>query len=132
MGLKIFALTALGLMLTAPQTQASPAAECGNQAGSQVEIGNCLLKVTANVDATIKQMFGFATEAARDLDTITKRDVAVPALSLSQDTWTTYRDKHCNFVGSMYGGGSGAGIAVQSCRITLGRARVDTLMQFTQ
>ena len=125
-------LSALGLMLTISQAQADPATECGYQAGSQVEISNCLVKVATNVDAAIKQALGFANDNAKELDEITQRDVAVPALSLDQSSWAIYRNNHCDFVGSMYGGGSGTGIAIQSCRIELGRMRVGELMEFAQ
>jgi uncharacterized protein YecT (DUF1311 family) len=127
-----FALFALGLLLTLSQAHANPATECSYQAGSQVEIGDCLAKVTANVDAAIEQALEFANDVAKELDEITQRDVAVPALSLGQSSWAVYRDKHCDFVGSMYGGGSGTGIAIQSCRIELGRMRVEELMKYAQ
>ncbi len=132
MKITTFALTVLGVMLAISQAQADPAAECGYQAGSQVEISNCLVKVSINVDAAINQALGFATDAAKELDDITNRNEAVPALSLSQHTWTAYRDKHCDFVGATFGGGSGTGIAIQSCRIELGRMRTTELMKFAQ
>ncbi len=132
MEIKTLALSALGFMLTISLAQADPAAECGYQAGSQVEISNCLVKVTTNVDAAVNQALGFATDVAKELDDITNRDVAIPALSLSQNAWTAYRNMHCEFVGSTFGGGSGTGIAIQSCRIELGRKRVTELMKFGQ
>lgn len=68
-----------------------------------------------------------AQAAARELDQITGREVAEPALRASQTTWEAYRAAHCDYVGSTFGGGSGTGIAIRACRISLGRTRVDEL-----
>lgn len=132
MGIKILTLSALGIMCTISLAHADPATECGYQAGSQVEISNCLVKVTTNVDAAVNQALGFATDIAKELDDVTNRDTAVSALTLSQNAWTAYRNTHCDFVGASFGGGSGTGIAIQSCRIELGRMRVTELMKFAR
>lgn len=46
--------------------------------------------------------------------------------------WSAYRDKPCEYVGSMFGGGSGTGIAIRCCRIEYGRDHSDELMQYAQ
>lgn len=106
--------------------------ECSIEAASQVEIGSCMSALEAKVNATVETALGLATESALELDSVTGRDVAVPALSASQSAWALYRDKHCEFVGATFGGGSGTGIAITGCRIELGRTRTDTLMRYTQ
>ncbi len=75
---------------------------------------------------------GFVTASAQELDTVTGRKVAVPALEAGQAAWVAYRDLHCEFVGATFGGGSGTGAAIRGCRIELGRARADALLEFTQ
>lgn len=121
------------LLIAAPMSaMADPSLECSIDNGSQVEIGACVAKAEAAVGKSIDIALGFAMTSARDLDQITGRDVAAPALEAGQAAWSAYRDAHCDFVGSTYGGGSGTGIAIRSCRVTLGRARVTELMAYVQ
>ncbi len=121
----------LFVLLVAPEAQADPVMECGNQFGSQIEIGDCLADIEKNVDAAMGVALGFAMASAKELDTITEREVAVPALEAGQAAWSAYRDQHCEYVGSTFGGGSGTGMAIRGCRIELARARTDVLMKFT-
>jgi uncharacterized protein YecT (DUF1311 family) len=132
--MKIATLTvlALGFISIISPAQADPTSECNNQAANQVEVGNCLAKVAANVDAVIDFTLELATGAAKELDQVTERTEAIPALTNAQAAWNTYRDTHCAFVGTTFGGGSGTGIAIRSCRIELGRQRITELMNFTQ
>jgi uncharacterized protein YecT (DUF1311 family) len=120
--LSIVAMLAVGAAL------ADPASECGVDLGSQVEIGDCVAATEKRVDASLASVLGFATEAAKELDGVTGRAAAVPALEASQAAWSAYRDAQCEYVGSTFGGGSGTGIAISSCRIELGRAREAALM----
>ena len=123
---------ALLVMVVAAEAVGDSVMECGVAAGSQVEIGDCLADVERSVDATVETVLGFAMASAKELDEITERDVAVPALEAGQAAWTAYRDQHCEFAGATFGGGSGTGIAIRGCRIELGRARAGTLMGFVQ
>ena len=107
---------------------ADPSLECSD-AGSQVEIGSCVGKMEERVNMAVKASFDFAMQTAAELDEVTGRVAAQPALEAAQEAWTTYRDMQCDAVGASYGGGSGTGIAIASCRIDLGRARVDELLR---
>lgn len=109
---------------------ADPATECGGS--SQVEIGACVADTLQRVDAAVDVYLGFAMRAAEELDDLTGRSVTVESLEASQSAWTTYRDAHCDYVGATFGGGSGTGIAINSCRIKLGRDRAEDLMRYTQ
>ena len=122
---------ALWLLLSPAPASADPAMECAD-ASSQVEIGQCLAEVEQNVDAALATALRFAMNAARELDDVTGRAVAVPALEAGQTAWSAYRDKHCDYVGATFGGGSGTGVAIRSCRIELGRVRTDDLMQYAR
>lgn len=112
-----------------PVARADPSLECSIGLGSQVEIANCVAEAEAIVDKAVEVALGFARSAAEELDTVTGRVVAVPALQRSQSAWSAYRDQHCEFVGATFGGGSGTGVAIRSCRVELGRARVEALMK---
>lgn len=109
---------------------ADPATECGG--GSQVEIGSCVADTLQRVDATIDMYLGFAMNSAEELDNVTERAVTVPALEVSQAAWSAYRDAHCDYVGATFGGGSGTRIAIDSCKIELGRDRAKDLMHYVQ
>ncbi len=119
----------LFLLLVSSPVLADPALECSD-AGSQVEIGSCVGDMEKRVDLALEESFGFALQSAKNLDDLTGRPVAQPALQASQNAWALYRDTQCEAVGASFGGGSGTGIAITSCRVDLGRARVDELLRF--
>ncbi|WP_244614835.1 lysozyme inhibitor LprI family protein [Pukyongiella litopenaei] len=122
----VSSVAALAVWALPVGAMASPDMECGGS--SQIEIADCLAKVEETVDGVVASALGFATASARELDQTTGRDVAVRALEAGQAAWSAYRDAHCEFIGATYGGGSGTGIAIRSCRIELGRARARALM----
>ncbi len=128
-----FSLTLLTAILFSHSTAyANPTSECSAKFSNQVEIGNCLQDVEQTVELTIQSAFMLAKTAAIELDKITERDVSSPALEIGQDAWSKYRDEHCDFVGTTYGGGSGTGITIRECRIELGRTRVAELMKYAE
>jgi uncharacterized protein YecT (DUF1311 family) len=116
-------LISVTALFAAGAALADPATECGVDLGSQVEIGDCVAATEKRVEASLATMLGFATDAAKELDGVTGRAVSVPALEAAQAAWIAWRDAQCDYVGSTFGGGSGTGIAISSCRIELGRAR---------
>ncbi|MCA0203635.1 MAG: DUF1311 domain-containing protein [Proteobacteria bacterium] len=123
---------AAGLALSLPTLALSSAAladptmECDG--GSQIEIGACVTATLAAVDRSLETALGFARISAEELDNATGFGTAVPALDAAQEAWSAYRDAHCHAVGEGFGGGSGTGIAITACRVTLGRARVEELL----
>lgn len=131
-GLKVALVVTLLAMVGWSAASADPSFECSMNSSSQVEIGNCVGEAETTVNQTIEVALRFAMESAAELDAATERDTAVPALKAGQSAWEIYRDAHCEFVGSTFGGGSGTGIAIRSCRVELGRARVKELMSFLQ
>ncbi|WP_170765999.1 lysozyme inhibitor LprI family protein [Ruegeria lacuscaerulensis] len=118
----------LALLVSSPAL-ADPTLECSD-AGSQVEIGSCVGAMEERVNQALEASYGFAMQAAKELDDVTGRVVAQPALEASQIAWVSYRDAQCEAVGASFGGGSGTGIAITSCRVDLGRVRVDQLLRF--
>ena len=124
------ALALAAAALAAGPSAADPAMECSLAEATQVATADCLAATEKTVDAALDQALGFALDAAKALDSETGRPAAAPALESGQTAWSAYRDAHCAYVGETYGGGSGTGIAIRSCRIELGRARTDALMRF--
>ena len=128
----LLSVTALLAISSPALLAADPSLECGIHSSTQVDIGKCLTKTETDVDGAIKLALSFAQDAAQNLDKVTITDASVKALVKGQATWSAYRDSHCAFVGTTFGGGSGTGIAIQSCRIELGRIRTTHLMKFSQ
>ncbi|MCF6272200.1 MAG: DUF1311 domain-containing protein [Rhodobacteraceae bacterium] len=126
------ALIVVALVSGATAAWADPSLECSLSVGSQVEIGDCVSEAAKTVDATVELALGIAMDAAKELDSITEREVSVPALEAAQTAWLAYREQQCAFVGTTFGGGSGTGIAMESCQVELGRARVEELMDYIQ
>lgn len=123
--------SALVLCLLPIALSADPSMECSD-AGSQVEIGACVSEMAERVDAALATALSIAQGAAAELDQVTEREVMSPALEASQSAWSAYRDAHCDAIGASFGGGSGTGIAITSCRLELGRARVDALLDMAR
>ena len=128
--MKKFAAGPLFALCVPSAVFADPATECGGS--SQVEIGACVAETLQRVDATIDIYLGFAMRSAEELDRVTGRAVTVPALEAAQVAWSVYRDAHCDYVGATFGGGSGTGIGIDSCKIELGRERAEELMRYVQ
>lgn len=117
-----------GLALSAAPASADPSFECSIDASSQVETGACLEDVEARVEKVLEAAINGVTSSMAELDEVTQRTSASDTLVVSQSAWEAYRDAHCNFVGATYGGGSGTGIAIRSCRIELARTRIAALL----
>ena len=106
---------------------ADPSWECSVDSSSQVETAECLIGVESDVNAVLEMALKTAREVAKQLDEVTERDTTVPALERAQNAWEAHRDAECDYVGARYAGGSGTGIAIRSCRITMTRARIVAL-----
>ena len=122
-------LTAACLLLSAALPTgalADPTMECPGS--SQIEIGVCVSAALEAVDLAIESALDFARAGAAELDVAPGNNRAATALDAAQAAWSAYRDAQCEFIGAGFGGGSGTGIAITACRVTLGRARVDELL----
>ena len=96
---------------------------------SQVETADCLTETEKAAESALEVILGFATDSAQELDKVAGRTFAVPALQASQAAWEAWRDAECNYAGSLFGGGSGTGIEIRSCRISLTRERTQALIE---
>lgn len=119
-----------GMLLAAAPARAQPSLECSFVESSQVEIADCLAETEERANAAMELVLGYARDAAFDLDEVTGREVAMPALDAAQQAWLAYREAACAHRGALSGGGSGTGIAIRSCRIEMTRARTAELYTF--
>ncbi len=106
---------------------ADPSLECSIGAGSQVEIADCLIDVEETATEALRIILDEARSAAIELDEVTEREVAGPALEASQNAWLALQEAHCAYEGALFGGGSGTGIGIRSCRIEMIRDRIRVL-----
>lgn len=116
----------------AGSASADPSFECSIKTSSQIETSKCVSQVEATVEKVLAATLGFAQASAKELDDVTGRNLSGKALTTSQTAWAAYRDAHCAFVGTTFGGGSGTSIAISSCRIDLARDRISQLMDYVQ
>ena len=66
---------------------ADPAFECSIASGSQVETAQCLEETEDRVAQVLAASLRIAQARAEELDTVTERKVAAPALAASQAAW---------------------------------------------
>lgn len=127
--MRLLANTALASALILPATSclADPEAECIGS--TQIEIRRCVAETAKRVDKTVEMYLNLARQSADAFDASTGRVSARPALEASQEAWKRFRDAHCEYVGALFGSGSGTGIAINSCHIELGRERAKELKQ---
>jgi uncharacterized protein YecT (DUF1311 family) len=116
------------LVCLAAPALADPSLECSLSASSQVEVGACITETEERAAAALAEVLTIAQSVAAEFDAETGREAVVPALAASQAAWEAHRDAHCEYVGTTWGGGSGTGIAIGSCRIEMIRDRIDELM----
>ncbi len=117
----------VALAMAATVLSASPSLECSIKSSSQVETGRCLAEVEESVQTALEVILKFARQSAEELDSITGRDIALPALDNAQAQWEIFREAECSYAGALFGGGSGTGIEIRSCRIELTRERIKAL-----
>jgi len=116
-----------GVLLTAAPALADPVGECQAMTTSQVETGQCLNDTLGAAEHVMDLALERAQGKADELDQVTGRVVARPALDKSQAAWLTFRTANCAVPGAFAGGASGSGQFVIGCEITMTRARSDEL-----
>ncbi|AHD02785.1 lysozyme inhibitor LprI family protein [Leisingera methylohalidivorans] len=112
-----------------PPAFANPALECG--AGSQEEIGTCVAEDEEGVEAALFNALEAAMVTAAERDNTKGGTEMEAALMASQTAWEAFRSAHCAFAGQAHAVREDAGIATRACWTTLGRARVEELVRFS-
>ncbi|HET6319694.1 MAG TPA: lysozyme inhibitor LprI family protein [Chloroflexota bacterium] len=116
-----------GTLLIVPPTLADPVGECQAATTTQVETGQCLTDTLGAAEQVLGSALERAQKKADELDQVTGRVVARPALDKAQAEWETYRTTNCAVRAAFAGGASGSGQFVTSCEIMMTRARTDEL-----
>ena len=115
------------LAWNAAETHADPLGECWIDASNQIEVRACLEQTRILSEGAMEAALALAGDAAAELDRVTGRSDAVPALDASQQQWRVFRDRNCALRAALAAGGSGAGTFELNCRITMARERADEL-----
>ena len=117
-------LALIGLLCVAPSgAYADPVGECQMITLNQVETGQCLQDTLATVDAVMNNALANAQAEADELDQVTGRTEARPALDRAQTSWSAFRALNCLVPAAMAAGASGSGHFTLGCQISMARAR---------
>ena len=90
-------------------------------------VQRCLVDLDKEAQAALVKAEGDAGRRARDIDNVTGRVPAAPALAKSMRAFADYRKAQCDFVRAMYSKAGGAEQAQIGCMIDLTRRRVREL-----
>jgi uncharacterized protein YecT (DUF1311 family) len=125
------ALALLGCLTASAMAQQPPTyapareVDCG-EAGSNVEIGQCLVRELRSADAALDQL---VRRRLADVD----KEGGVPAaqrpqwrqfIRQAQESFLAYRQNECGILAYEWWGGSGASNAQGFCRLELTRERI--------
>jgi uncharacterized protein YecT (DUF1311 family) len=116
-----------GLSMLPSVAFADPVAECQVITTNQVETGQCLTDTLVTADAVMATALENTQAAADELDHVTGRVVARPALDRAQTAWAAFRALNCEVPAAMAGGASGSGHFTLGCQIEMARARTHEL-----
>jgi heat shock protein HslJ len=106
---------------------ADPLDACWALAESRLDVGPCLADQRQQSEAALAEIADRVMTAAADLDRITERSLAVPALEQAETAFAAYRDAQCGAVRTMAASGTGAGDFELACIVRLNRTRIDEL-----
>src|SRR6266536_1522088 len=106
---------------------ASPVSECQAVAANQVEVTQCLQAVLAAADGAMGAALQRVLQRADEIDAVTGRPVARPAVEQAQVEWQAFRERNCAVRAALTAGASGSGQFQLGCSITMARDRESEL-----
>lgn len=116
------------LILACPLTSfAENVDECYKNAQTTAAIRECLKQELQETREEYRSVMEKLTNQAGELDRVTGRNVALPALEKANLSFDRYVSDQCVFEEAMIAGGTGAGAANLSCQINLLRLRMGSL-----
>jgi uncharacterized protein YecT (DUF1311 family) len=124
---RALALGACLILFNTTSALADPVGECQTVTANQVNTNQCLQNTQAAAQHVLDLALMRAHEKAAELDAVTGRDEAVPALDQSQADWETFLASNCAVRGAMAGGASGSGSFIAGCAIEMTRLRAAEL-----
>jgi len=117
---------AIVTLLTAGAATAGALDECLIR-NEPAAVNRCLVDLDKEAQAALVKAEGDAGKRARDIDNVTGRSPAAPALAKSMRAFSEYRKAQCEFVRAMYSTAAGSEQAQLGCMVDLTRRRVREL-----
>ena len=87
----------------------------------------CLKKELQQTRDEYREAMEKLTQQAGELDRVTGRNEALPALEKANTAFDRYVSEQCRFEETMMGGGTGAGAANLACQINLLHVRMGAI-----
>lgn len=120
------------LILAIPAVYAQDSIEqCYKAATNEVAMRECLKKELQQTRDEYREALDKLTQQAGELDRVTGRNEAMPALEKANMSFDRYVSEQCRFEETMFSGGSGAGAANLACQINLLHIRIGAMEAFT-
>ena len=122
-----FLVAALSTLITAPTWAQSNVDECYKTAATTIALRECLKQELQETRTEYRDVLTRLTQHAAELDRITGRNEAVPALERANTAFDRYVAEQCRFDQALFSSGTGAGAANLSCQINLLHARIGAI-----
>lgn len=101
--------------------------QCYKSATTTSAVRECLKKELQQSRDEYREAMGKLTQQAGELDRVTGRNEALPALEKANTAFDRYVSEQCRFEETMMGGGTGAGAANLACQINLLHVRMGAI-----
>ncbi len=101
--------------------------QCYKSATTTSAVRECLKKELQQSRDEYREAMGKLTQQAGELDRVTGRNEALPALEKANTAFDRYVAEQCRFEEKMMGGGTGSGAANLACQINLLHVRMGAI-----
>ncbi len=101
--------------------------QCYKSATTTSAVRECLKKELQQSRDEYREAMEKLTQQAGELDRVTGRNEALPALEKANTAFDRYVSEQCRFEETMMGGGTGAGAANLACQINLLHVRMGAI-----
>lgn len=101
--------------------------QCYKSATTTSAVRECLKKELQQSRDEYREAMEKLTQQAGELDRVTGRNDALPALEKANTAFDRYVSEQCRFEETMMGGGTGAGAANLACQINLLHVRMGAI-----
>lgn len=101
--------------------------QCYKSATTTSAVRECLKKELQQSRDEYRETMEKLTQQAGELDRVTGRNEALPALEKANTAFDRYVSEQCRFEETMMGGGTGAGAANLACQINLLHVRMGAI-----
>ncbi len=128
---KVWFFVAMLFFATTASAQ-SDIEECYTKASTTDAIRQCLKQELQETRQEYREALEKLTQYAAELDRVTGRNEAVPALEKANTAFDRYVSEQCRFDEAMMGSGTGAGSANLSCQINLLHIRMGSFESHLQ